>query len=259
MTTIGRTRGSRVMLDRAIELAVAVGVAILVAIGFITSYETLRLLAITDGGFAPWLAPAVPLSFDLGIVVLSLKIVAAARQGRHALVHRAHVAGLSVATVAVNGTASTGTAGRLLHAIPPAMFVICFENLVTDARRAALLGRPSRTSTFKGGLLAPVSTVRRWRDDVLQSRASDAPTKATAQPASRPLKAQRVAVPGRLAVAAMERPATGPDAREALVREALRHDPRLTAPALVRALHDHGHDVSVRTAQRLKSRVVSLP
>jgi hypothetical protein len=158
VTAIGHINVSRVKLDRAIELAVAAGVAVLVAIGFITSYETLRGLAVTDGGFTPWLAQAVPLSFDLGIVVLSLKIVAAARQGRRTVLLRVLVAALSTSTVAVNSTASSGTAGRLLHAIPPAMFVVCFEGLVADARRAANASRQRHANRWKAGVLAPVDS-----------------------------------------------------------------------------------------------------
>ncbi len=62
------------------------------AIEFVASWETLRDLAASVGGFSPWLAPVVPLSFDLGIVVLSLKVVLAAREGRSATALRALVA-----------------------------------------------------------------------------------------------------------------------------------------------------------------------
>jgi hypothetical protein len=256
VTAIGQVNVSRVTVDRAIELAVATGVAVLVVIGFVTSYETLRSLAITDGGFAPWLAPAVPLSFDLGIVVLSLKIVAAARQGRHALVHRALVAVLSTATVAVNSTASNGTAGQLLHAIPPAMFVICFEGLIADARRSALAGRRPMAGRWKAGLLAPITTMRTWREDALRSTSAA----VAAASAKRPTRTHHRTRPARALsgprVEALTRLNPGrPDDRLALAREALRDQPHLTAPALARALRDHGHEVSVRTAQRLKSRL----
>ena len=181
MTAIGHGNASGATIDRTIELAIATGVAVLVAIGFVTSYETLRSLAVTDGGFAPWLAPAVPLSFDLGIIVLILKIAAAARQGRHALAHRALVAALSVATVAVSGTASTGTAGRLLHAVPPAMFVICFEGLIADPRRDALPGLRPRVGRWAANLLAPITTVRRWREEVLRSASPGVPAARAAK------------------------------------------------------------------------------
>lgn len=133
---------ARTLTDTITETVVAVGVAVLVIIGFAASYDTLRTLAITDGGFPAWLAPAVPLSFDLGIVVLSLKVVTAAREGRHAFTLRALIVALSAVNVAVNGAASQGLTGQLLHAVPPAMFVICFETVIASARRRALADRP---------------------------------------------------------------------------------------------------------------------
>ena len=69
-------------VDAAIDLAVTIGVAILILVGFATSYRTLLDLAVTAGGYPRWLAPAVPLSFDLGVVVLSLKVAQSAREGR---------------------------------------------------------------------------------------------------------------------------------------------------------------------------------
>lgn len=255
MTAIGHGNASRVTIDRTIERATATGVAVLVIIGFVTSYETLRSLAVTDGGFAHWLAPAVPLSFDLGIIVLSLKIVAAAREGRHAVVHRALVAVLSTATVAVNSSASNGTAGQLLHAIPPAMFVTCFEGLIADARREAMAGRPP-SGGWKASMLAPVTTMRSWREDVLRSALLDLPD---ARAARLPALSSGPAAPTTARPAPSAAPGTkpntaAPDARLALVRETLRGHRDLTAPALARALHEHGHEVSVRTAQRLKAR-----
>jgi Protein of unknown function (DUF2637) len=256
MTVIEHDNARRVRIDRAIELAIATGVAVLVVIGFVTSYETLRNLAVSDGGFAPWLAPAVPLSFDLGIIVLSLKIVAAAREGRHAVVHRALVAVLSTATVAVNSTASNGTAGQLLHAIPPAMFVICFEGLIADARRDALASRRPRAGRWKAGLLAPIKSMRTWREEAL---GSSSPSGA-GRSATRPTRTSHQARPGAGLSEAREQARTqlnagGPDDRLTLAREALRDQPDLTAPALARALRDHGYEVSVRTAQRLKARL----
>jgi hypothetical protein len=257
VTAIGHTtRGDddRLSLDRVLEVAVAVGVVLLVVIGFITSYETLRALAVTAGGFTPWLAPAVPLSFDLGIVVLSLKIVAAARQGRRAFLHRGLVTALSIATVAVNSTASPGAAGRMLHAIPPAMFVVCFEGLITDARRTAMAGRSRRNHRWKASLLAPVSTLSRWREDAVRSAAAQ-PKDAGCAPSARPRNARHQAPAGP---APGPRQPANPDLRMEVAREALRRKPDLTAPALARTLGEHGHVVSVRTAQRLKARAASL-
>ena len=108
-------------LDRAIDLAITSGLVVLVLVGFAASYRTLRDLAAAAGGYPAWLAPAIPLSFDLGIVVLSLKVARAAREGRTAPVLRLLVAALSTATLAANAAAATTPAARLLHAVPPAM------------------------------------------------------------------------------------------------------------------------------------------
>lgn len=249
MTAIGHTIGvdtDRVSLDRVIEIAVAAGVVLLVIIGFVTSYETLRHLAATDGGFPTWLAPAVPLSFDLGIVVLSLKVVAAARQGRHALVLRALVAVLSVSSVAVNSAASTSIAGRLLHAVPPAMFVICFESLTSGARRTPP-SRTRRSATALPWLLAPAATLRTRRQQLLSS----------GDPASRkPEHTARQATPRRTVAPPPRVPSNGAaDPRLTCVREALAQRPGASAAELREHLSRHGHHVSVRTAQRLKARV----
>lgn len=111
-------RGQRPVLDQAAAGVVGAGVVCLVLIGFVASYQTLRDLAVSAGSFSPWLAPAVPLSFDLGIVILSLKVVLAARQGRPAVCLRLLVAGLSTATVVANASAALSGVGRLMHIVP---------------------------------------------------------------------------------------------------------------------------------------------
>jgi len=153
--------GSR--LDVAAERAAAIGVGLLIVTGFASSYTTLRDLAVNVGGFSGWLSPVVPLSFDVGIVVLSLKVVLAARAGRDARALRALVLALSTATVVANGVASSTLVGRLLHAVPPAMFVVCFETLAATARHDA----HARRLAARGGpeediALLPVLTTARW-------------------------------------------------------------------------------------------------
>jgi hypothetical protein len=264
--------GLRTRADRIMEHAIAAGVAVLVLIGFVTSYDTLRLLAATDGGFPSWLAPAVPLSFDLGIVVLSLKVLAAARAGRTAVVLRALVAGLSAASVAANGaaaTASSGMAGRLLHAVPPAMFVICFESVIATARQHALAGRPRRSRTLVW-LLAPKATWRAWRGAVLAAANSQ---EVASDPQA--LGTHRSRTDDRSVTTATRRPSgsaavhprrsasdghhVSPSSREdrlAVSRQLLEADPHLTASGLAARLAGQGHHVSVRTAQRIKAQVV---
>ncbi|WP_244307679.1 DUF2637 domain-containing protein [Kineococcus rubinsiae] len=166
--------------DVLAERAAAIGVGILIVTGFAASYSTLRDLAAEVGGFSAWLAPLVPLSFDVGVVVLSLKVVLAARCGRPARLLRALVIVLSSATVVANSAASQTLVGRLLHAVPPAMFVICFETLAAGARRAVTV--PAQRGTQDGRpslprirwLLAPRQTWTLWRDHVLATPLPDA-------------------------------------------------------------------------------------
>src|SRR3954466_8133814 len=106
-------------LDRAMDCSITIGLVVLILVGFAASYRTLRDLAASVGAYPNWLAPAIPLSFDLGIVVLSLKVARAAREGRTAPVLRLLVAALSAATVIVNTSVATTTDARLLHAVPP--------------------------------------------------------------------------------------------------------------------------------------------
>lgn len=237
--------------DRIIDAAVLLGVGVLILVGFATSYRTLLELAIDAGGYPPWLAPAVPLSFDLGIVVLSLKVAQAARQGRHAPTLRLLVAGLSAATVLANASAATGLAPKLLHAVPPAMFVVCFESVVISVRRRALEIRGAWPTPIPRQhplrwLLAPRTTWAAWRLGVLAS---------TQVGAVGAVHMDREEQPEHGHVAEPSGVASGPsvDPRVAIVREVLQRDRKASAAALKATLDDHGHLVSLRTAQRLRA------
>ncbi|WP_088319468.1 DUF2637 domain-containing protein [Kineosporia sp. R_H_3] len=253
------------LVDQAIDLAIMVGLGILILVGFATSYRTLRDLAATEGGYPVWLAPAVPLSFDLGIVVLSLKVARAAREGRTAPVMRLLVAALSSATVIANAAAATSATARLLHAIPPAMFVVCFETVIISSRRVALEER---------GLLPPPlphlrpirwvlsfpSTWRQWRHAVLELDAGIAMTSTL--PRS-PVAGLKEARPSAIAVAATATMPVGDRSsepsssrtRDEAARELLEQDPLLSAPELARTLESAGWRVSARTAQRIRARL----
>jgi hypothetical protein len=91
--------------DRLLDLATAAGVAVLVSVGFVTSYATLSSLAVHRGQFPQWLAPAVPLAFDVGIITMSLKVCRLAREGRSAVLLRLLIAALCVCTVVANAAA----------------------------------------------------------------------------------------------------------------------------------------------------------
>lgn len=260
--------------DRAAAAVVGAGVVLLVFVGFTASYATLRDLAVSAGRFSPWLAPIVPLSFDLGIVVLSLKVVLAAREGRSAVLLRLLVAGLSASTVVTNASAAPTLIGRLLHAIPPAMFVVCFESVTGSARRGAMRAQGAAVTVPSVRplllLLAPLVTCRNWRREVLEELRR---TPASAVPApgfgSMPMR-ERAAESATALQSAKEatlrhRPghtggAVGGDASQARLRYAqaeLRANPKLTAAALADLLRLGGHPCSVRTAQRVKAQALA--
>jgi len=279
-TDSGRQRlGGR--LDQAVDVATATGITVLIVVGFATSYRTLRDLAVVQGGYPLWLAPAVPLSFDLGIVVLSLKVIRAAREGRSAPVMRLLVAALSTATVVANASAAGTLTAQLLHAVPPAMFVICFESVVVTARRRALtrmglVPEPLPRLRIAQWLLAPRVSWRAWRELVLNDRTV---TAAHPKPG---LLARSMSGKNAVATAGPRSPArrrsarrttparsTGPiderlrnradDDRIGLLRDLLQTDSTIAAPAIADHLAKHGHTVSVRTAQRLRARATQAP
>lgn len=269
-------------LNQAVDVATATGITVLIVVGFATSYRTLRDLAVVQGGYPLWLAPAVPLSFDLGIVVLSLKVIRAAREGRSAPVMRLLVAALSTATVVANASAAGTLTAQLLHAVPPAMFVICFESVVVTARRRALtrmglVPEPLPRLRIAQWLLAPRVSWRAWRELVLNDRTVTAGHPNPDPPATS-ASAEDAAITAGPRRSARRRPArrtaparsTGPidkrlgsrsddKDRIGLVRDLLQTDPTIAAPAIADHLAQHGHAVSVRTAQRLRARVTQAP
>jgi Protein of unknown function (DUF2637) len=253
------------LVDRLIDLAIMVGLVVLILVGFLTSYRTLLELAVTAGGYPRWLAPAVPLSFDLGIVVLSLKVARSAREGRTAPVMRLLVAGLSAATVTANASAASTMSAKLLHAVPPAMFVICFESVIISARRRALADQdllPSPLPRLRTAqwLLAPLDTCRLWRSRVL-AQPDQAPRNESKIQAAAAAVPTRALTSRRPAIVEIPHEATPPSVagRDAIVRELLADSPSVTAPGLRVALADRGHVVSLRTAQRLVAAVRAGP
>jgi hypothetical protein len=245
--------------------------AMLVLIGFVASYQTLRDLALFPGEFAPWLAPAVPLSFDLGIVILSLKVVLAAREGRTAVCLRLLVVGLSAATVVANVSAASSVLGGMMHAVPPAMFVICFESVAVSARRRSLSEAGRAASSVPRlplvvWLLDPGGTWRRWRLLLLQATVEhpSGPPATGRAPGLRPERTKRA--PQRFGTESLRAMASSDSTTASAVangtdlaterlhiaRDALRHSPRLTAADLSKILTAAGHRCSVRTAQRVK-------
>jgi hypothetical protein len=261
MTAVPRARAQQVA-----EFVTAAGLGLLVVVGFVASYETLRDLAATEAGFSPWLAPLVPLSFDLGIVILSLRVVLAAHEGRTATVTRLLVATLALASVAANVAAAATVTGRLLHAVPPAMFVVCFETVIVAARRHALqrLGlRPAVSPRVRPlvWVLAPRATWTAWRDAVLRSGPGVA---VGSQPLASVTDVQPTSASRSRAAAVTA--GSGPNAqgirhrhdRHAVAVRVVGLSPDITAARLAAELDRHGHPVSVRTAQRVRATAMAV-
>jgi hypothetical protein len=128
------------------------------------------------------------------------------------------------------------------------MFVICFESVVITARRHALerLNRQPaplpRIATARW-LLAPLPTWHTWRRAVL--------SEVDVEPVA-------VEITARSTRAASRRSSSpsGKTQRLEAVHRVLHDRPELTAVQLAEILGVNGHKVSVRTAQRLRSKAL---
>jgi hypothetical protein len=264
--------------DRALDIASAIGVGILISVGFPASFDTLLTLAMRRGHFESWLAPAVPLALDVGIITLSLRVCRLAREGRRAVLLRLAVAGLSVGTVAANAAAGQDWLGRRLHGVPPAMFVVCFESVVISIRRHALECMdllPAPLPRIRGirWLLAPWTTWRMWRAAVLANTVDPSWTRFEMSSARRVNGLEVDAAAGSAspvvstaaAKRAVEQVAARPSGRGArrdtgerlaAAIRLLRPEPGMTAPMLATRLRTDGHALSPRTARRLRARAL---
>jgi hypothetical protein len=283
------------MTDHALDYATALGVTVLIGVGFITSYTTLSTLAAERGQFPPWLAAAVPLAFDAGIITLSLKVCRLAREGRSALALRLVIAGLSVSTVVANSAAGADWPARLLHAVPPAMFVVCFESVIVSVRRHALqrMGLlPAPLPRVRGvrWLLDPWPTWCAWRamvladtdlprpQDVLletgrpQRRAAIDSHADRRTPLGRPADERELLTggPSPNAAGALDgralatptsagvRTRSATEQRLAAAMGVLQQQPNLSAPKLAIRLRTAGHRLSDRTARRVRTQALAL-
>ncbi|MDJ0374763.1 DUF2637 domain-containing protein [Streptomyces sp. H10-C2] len=133
-------RSAGELLDLGIDIVTAAGTYALIALGFTASYSTIRQIAVDKGAFSEGMSHIVPLSFEGGIIILSLRVLREARQGQRALFLRILVGLGAIATLVTNAhSKATDIAGQLTHVVPVAMFIICFEWMVHSARRKALV------------------------------------------------------------------------------------------------------------------------
>lgn len=126
-------------LDFILATGTTLGTYGLIGLGFSTSYGAIRQIAKDKGHFTDSMSHVVPLSFEGGIIILSLYAIRAAREGKRALMLEVLVAIGSVATLYVNWQSKTdGIEGKLTHVVPVAMFLVCFKYLVHSTRKRAL-------------------------------------------------------------------------------------------------------------------------
>ncbi|MFE0107069.1 DUF2637 domain-containing protein, partial [Streptomyces sp. NPDC059009] len=165
----GKNRSAGEWLDLSISAATTAGTYALIALGFSASYSTIRAIAREKGHFSDGMSHIVPISFEGGIIILSLHVIREARKGRRALVLRLLVALGALATLITNGKANAdGIEGSITHIVPVAMFIICFEYLIHSARKKALedMGLlPPPLASLRGveWLLDTVNAFARWR------------------------------------------------------------------------------------------------
>ncbi|MFJ4880882.1 DUF2637 domain-containing protein [Streptomyces sp. NPDC088745] len=146
-----------------------IGAVVIAAIGFAASYETLHALAL-EKGFGPFVASAVPIGVDAGILVMYGMDLALAwrRTPRPLLRYIGHF--LTLATIFFNATASgrpltADPVGAALHGVMPVLFVATVEaarHLVIRTARVRM-GAASNGVPLHRWLLSPVSSWTLYR------------------------------------------------------------------------------------------------
>jgi len=151
-------------LQRKVIGAVAVGAAVIAAIGFVGSYAAVRSLAVAKGFGA--FALAFPIGLDAGILVLlALDLLLTwLRMPLGILRHTAWL--LTAATIAFNAAAAwPDPVGTGMHAVIPVLFVVVIEAARHAVGQAAdiVAGRRMESVRVSRWLLDPISTFRLWR------------------------------------------------------------------------------------------------
>ena len=151
-------------LQRRLVIAVAVGAAVIAAIGFVGSYAAVAQLAKAKhfGKFAV----IFPIGIDAGILVL-LALDLLLTWLRMPLAMLRHTAWLlTAATIAFNAAAAwPDPVGTGMHAVIPILFVVVVEAARHAIGRTADLtaGRHMESVRLVRWLLDPISTFRLWR------------------------------------------------------------------------------------------------
>lgn len=151
-------------LQRRLVIAVAVGAAVIAAIGFVGSYTAVAKLAKAKG-FGDF-ATIFPIGIDAGILVL-LALDLLLTWLRMPLAMLRHTAWLlTAATIAFNAAAAwPDPIGTGMHAVIPILFVVVVEAARHAIGRTADIGagRHMESVRLVRWLLDPISTFRLWR------------------------------------------------------------------------------------------------
>ncbi|MFJ8570417.1 DUF2637 domain-containing protein [Streptomyces sp. NPDC093514] len=161
---------------RWLAAAALIGMIPVTIIGFAASYSTLAAMA-EAAGFAPWLAPWIPVGIDgaiIGFLALDLYLTGRRipwpllRFGAHAMTAATVVinaAGGTVVKAAAEGAEVAGPVRVLWHALMPVLFVVGVEGARRLIVHAAQLedGTASDRVPLHRWVLSPVRTGRLYR------------------------------------------------------------------------------------------------
>ncbi|WP_191878724.1 MULTISPECIES: DUF2637 domain-containing protein [Streptomycetaceae] len=163
-------------IARLLAVAALAGMIPVTIIGFAASYSTLAAMA-EAAGFAPWLAPWIPVGIDgaiIGFLALDLYLTGRRipwpllRFGAHAMTAATVIINASAGTVlktAAEDTVVAGPVRMLWHALMPVLFVVGVEGARRLIVHAAQLedGTASDRVPLHRWVLSPVRTARLYR------------------------------------------------------------------------------------------------
>ncbi|MFI6771152.1 DUF2637 domain-containing protein [Streptomyces sp. NPDC050355] len=156
-------------VTRMLAAAVALGMALVAAIGFASSYETLRTAAV-DKGFGPTLAYWIPIGIDGAILAfIALDLVLLSRRISWPVL-RIAAHGMTLATVFLNAASSgrpiaADPVAAVWHGIMPCLFIVGVE----AARRLVVHAAQLEAGTVTDRIplhrwaLSPIRTGRLYR------------------------------------------------------------------------------------------------
>lgn len=152
-----------------VEWALTAGAVMIAILGFISSFDGVSRMAVRVAGFSPRLAPTVPASIDLSILVASAYRVILTRRSVEVRLTprwlRWAIYGLTGVTVYANMSVTDRMIGKVLHAVMVSLWVAFVEGATFVARRLMQLEDEERIQSIPRSrwLLSPLPTLRLWR------------------------------------------------------------------------------------------------